>query len=149
MSESFGENLVKQRKKAGLSQEELAEKLEISRQTISKWETEASMPDAAYVRRLCEILGISADRLLFDTPDSMKAHKRDRTDVFYPFFYLFLLALFVAGVVMYLFNRWTMVMYVCYLYTLEKVAILFCALPVVIFFAIAASKFWRDAHTAK
>ena len=41
----FGDNLAGVRKKAGLSQEELAEKMRITRQTISKWETGASVPD--------------------------------------------------------------------------------------------------------
>ena len=45
MGMDFGENLAKQRKKAGLSQEELAERLHLTRQTISKWETGASLPD--------------------------------------------------------------------------------------------------------
>ncbi len=39
---TFGDNLSKSRKKAGLSQEELAEKMGITRQTISKWETGVS-----------------------------------------------------------------------------------------------------------
>ncbi len=39
---AFGDNLFKSRKKAGLSQEELAEKMGITRQTISKWETGVS-----------------------------------------------------------------------------------------------------------
>lgn len=42
MGMDFGENLAKQRKKAGLSQEELAERLHLTRQTISKWETGVS-----------------------------------------------------------------------------------------------------------
>ena len=39
---TFGDNLAKARKKAGLSQEELAEKMGLTRQTISKWETGVS-----------------------------------------------------------------------------------------------------------
>lgn len=40
---TFGDNLSKSRKKAGLSQEELAEKMGLTRQTISKWETGVSL----------------------------------------------------------------------------------------------------------
>ena len=42
MNGAFGDNLAKARKKAGLSQEELAEKMGLTRQTISKWETGVS-----------------------------------------------------------------------------------------------------------
>ncbi len=42
MNGTFGDNLSKSRKKAGLSQEELAEKMGLTRQTISKWETGVS-----------------------------------------------------------------------------------------------------------
>ena len=42
---TFSEKLVGLRRKAGLSQEQLAERLEVTRQTISKWETGRSVPD--------------------------------------------------------------------------------------------------------
>ncbi len=42
---SLGNNLFEARKKAGLSQESVAEKLGVSRQTISKWETNETIPD--------------------------------------------------------------------------------------------------------
>ena len=41
----LGNNLFQARKKKGLSQEEVAEKLGVSRQTISKWETDETLPD--------------------------------------------------------------------------------------------------------
>ena len=53
MNGTFGDNLSKSRKKAGLSQEELAEKMGLTRQTISKWETGASVPDVEELQRLC------------------------------------------------------------------------------------------------
>ncbi|MCH5303808.1 MAG: helix-turn-helix transcriptional regulator [Ruminococcus sp.] len=52
------------RKSKNLSQEELAEKLGVTRQTISKWETGQSTPDFDKIIPLCEIYGISADELL-------------------------------------------------------------------------------------
>lgn len=42
---SLGNNLFKARKKVGLSQEVVAERLGISRQTVSKWETDETIPD--------------------------------------------------------------------------------------------------------
>ena len=52
----FGENLKTLRKKKGFSQEELATRLHVVRQTISKWEKNLSVPDADTLIRLAEIL---------------------------------------------------------------------------------------------
>ena len=52
----FHENLKKLRKAKGLSQEALAERLHVTRQTISKWENQLSVPDADLLIRLAEIL---------------------------------------------------------------------------------------------
>ena len=56
----FGENLKTLRKQKGFSQEELATRLHVVRQTISKWEKNLSVPDADTLIRLAEILGVSA-----------------------------------------------------------------------------------------
>ena len=61
---TIGERLTELRKSRGLSQEELAEKLTLTRQTISKWELGQSSPDIEYVIELCDFFGISADYLL-------------------------------------------------------------------------------------
>lgn len=61
---SLGENLLNLRKSKNLSQEEVAEKLNVSRQTISKWETDQSTPDFDKISPLCDLYGISADELL-------------------------------------------------------------------------------------
>lgn len=60
----IGEKLLQLRKKSQLSQEEVAEKLHVSRQTISKWETDQSTPDFDKIIPLCELYKISADELL-------------------------------------------------------------------------------------
>lgn len=60
----IGNKLLELRKKKGLSQEEVAEKLNVTRQTISKWETEQSAPDFDKIIPLCELYQISADELL-------------------------------------------------------------------------------------
>ena len=49
---NLGSNLYSARKKSGLSQEEVAEKLGVSRQTISKWETDETLPDIRQAKRL-------------------------------------------------------------------------------------------------
>jgi len=60
----IGEKLLNLRKSKHLSQEEVADKLNVSRQTVSKWETNQSMPDFDKIAPLCELYGISADELL-------------------------------------------------------------------------------------
>lgn len=61
---NFAERIVALRKKCGMSQEQLAEKLGLTRQTISKWETAQSTPELAYIVQLSEIFGVSTDFLL-------------------------------------------------------------------------------------
>jgi len=60
----FGENLKTPRKQKGFSQEELATRLHVVRQTISKWEKNLSVPDADTLIRLAEILEVSVSELL-------------------------------------------------------------------------------------
>lgn len=61
---TIGEKLLDLRKSKQLSQEEVAEKLNVTRQTISKWETDQSMPDFDKIVPLCKLYEISADELL-------------------------------------------------------------------------------------
>ena len=66
----FHENLKALRKDRGLSQEELAVRLNVVRQTISKWEKGLSVPDAALLIRLAEVLDTTVSRLLgADVPE--------------------------------------------------------------------------------
>ena len=60
----FGENLKTLRKQKGFSQEELATRLHVVRQTISKWEKNLSVPDADTLIRLAEVLEVSVSELL-------------------------------------------------------------------------------------
>ena len=61
---SFGENLKTIRKEKHLSQEELAELLEVSRQSVSKWEQDAGYPEAEKLIQLSRTLNVSLDALL-------------------------------------------------------------------------------------
>ena len=58
----LAEKIMEERKKNGWSQEELAEKLSVSRQAVSKWESAQSIPDLQRVIQLSEILGVSTDQ---------------------------------------------------------------------------------------
>ena len=60
----FSENLKTLRKQKGFSQEELASRLHVVRQTISKWEKNLSVPDADTLIRLAEILEVSVSEFL-------------------------------------------------------------------------------------
>lgn len=61
---SIGGKLYELRKEKGLSQEEVADKLNVSRQTVSKWETDQSMPEFDKIVPICELYSITADELL-------------------------------------------------------------------------------------
>ena len=58
------ENLRLKRKERGLSQEELASRLHVVRQTISKWETNETIPDLRQSKKMAMIYGISLDELI-------------------------------------------------------------------------------------
>jgi transcriptional regulator with XRE-family HTH domain len=62
----LAEKITELRKKNGWSQEELAEKLDVSRQAVSKWESAQSVPDMNRVLMLSEVFGVSTDYLLKD-----------------------------------------------------------------------------------
>lgn len=61
---NFGEKILDARKKANLSQEEIAEKLNITRQTVSKWESNETVPNINQVKLLAKIYKISLEELL-------------------------------------------------------------------------------------
>lgn len=64
----FQENLISLRKLNGLSQEELAEKVGISRQTLSKYETGESLPDIEKTKAIADVFGVSLDDLVNYNP---------------------------------------------------------------------------------
>lgn len=61
---SLGNSLLNARKKSGLSQEEVAGKLGVSRQTISKWETDETLPDIRQSKKLAVLYHLSLDELI-------------------------------------------------------------------------------------
>lgn len=62
----LADKIIEQRKKLGLSQEELAEKLGVSRQAVSKWEGAQSTPDLGRIIELGRLFGVTTDYLLKD-----------------------------------------------------------------------------------
>ena len=63
---TFAEKLLQLRKRDGLSQEELADRLDVSRQAISRWEMGTVMPDSVNLLKISDLFGVSADYLLRD-----------------------------------------------------------------------------------
>ena len=61
---SLGNNLFNARKKSGLSQEDVAEKLGVSRQTISKWELDETLPDIQQSKKLSNLYHLTLDELI-------------------------------------------------------------------------------------
>lgn len=77
----FQDNLRAARKSKGLSQEDLAEKLNVSRQAVSKWEQGVCMPEAKMLLQISEKLEISLDTLMSDArADDVFHTERDNTD---------------------------------------------------------------------
>lgn len=61
---NLGNNLFQARKKVGLSQETVAEKLGVSRQTVSKWETDETVPDIYQAKKLAKLYNLTLDELI-------------------------------------------------------------------------------------
>lgn len=61
---TFGEKLQKLRQKAGMSQDALAERLNVSRQAVSRWERDETMPETDKVVALADLFGVTTDYLL-------------------------------------------------------------------------------------
>lgn len=66
---TFGEKLQGLRQRAGMSQDALAEKLNVSRQAVSRWERDETMPETEKVVALANLFGVSTDYLLRDQPE--------------------------------------------------------------------------------
>ena len=63
---TLGEKIREARRKCGLSQEQLADKMSVSRSAIAKWETDKGLPDVGNLKLLGQLLNTSLDRLLDD-----------------------------------------------------------------------------------
>lgn len=79
---TLGEKLKEARKQAGLSQEQLAEKLGISRSAVAKWETDAGMPGIDNLKILSQLLGVSIDYLVNNGEELYKAIIKEQIDLF-------------------------------------------------------------------
>jgi transcriptional regulator with XRE-family HTH domain len=74
------DKLLKLRKEKGLSQEEVADRLNVSRQTISKWETGQSSPDFDKIIPICEFYNITSDELLTGEKNIVVEENKSKKD---------------------------------------------------------------------
>ena len=87
----LSEKIIRLRKGRGLSQEELAERLGVSRQAVSRWESGTALPDAGNLRQISRLFEVSADYLLDEErespegPAAAAAQKPHRTNTFREF----------------------------------------------------------------
>lgn len=70
---NLGEQIYKYRTERGLSQLELAEALDVSRQSISKWETNVAVPELSKLVKMAELFGVTLDELILDKKAEMPA----------------------------------------------------------------------------
>ncbi len=63
---SIGKKIAKLRKQANITQDELAEALEVTRQSVSQWESDAVIPKADKIKALCGYFNVRADYFLFE-----------------------------------------------------------------------------------
>ena len=66
---NLGERIAEKRKEQGLTQAELAEQMLVTRQTVSRWEAGAALPDIEKIAQLARLLYFSCDYLLMDADD--------------------------------------------------------------------------------
>ncbi len=76
----LGKNILKLRKQAGLSQEELGEKINVTRQTISNWELNETAPNPEQLKLLSKVLDVSIDDLLNNERKEVLANKISNTE---------------------------------------------------------------------
>lgn len=68
-----GQKIYECRKKLSMTQEELAERLGVTRQSVSKWESDGAFPETEKILELCKLFGLSADELLFGEAQTEKS----------------------------------------------------------------------------
>lgn len=94
----LSEKIIFLRKSNGLSQEELAEKLHVSRQTVSRWESGSALPDANNILQISALFGVTTDYLLKDNhpgDDDLPRHREDHRDGSGIMFYLIALEVMI------------------------------------------------------
>lgn len=82
---TFAEKLQELRKNSGLSQEQLAEQCNVSRQAVSKWESGSGYPEMEKVLQLCDIFKVDLDYLMRDKTTSCDTTVKENTNIYKAF----------------------------------------------------------------
>lgn len=101
------EKLFQLRKKNGLTQQELAEKLKVSRQAISRWEMNSSLPSTENLISISRIYGINIDYLIDEDQGDIvdkKMKKNTKRNSIFNYVYLIMLVVLIGGLCMFLFT---------------------------------------------
>ncbi|MEC3192485.1 helix-turn-helix transcriptional regulator [Bacillus cereus] len=98
----FSERLKEEREKRNWSQNDLAEKLHVSRQSVSKWETGKNYPSIEIIIHLSDLFGITIDELLRSDEELTQKVIEDSKQLAYPKWKVFLDSLFMIGVFLFI-----------------------------------------------
>ncbi|CDQ18474.1 DNA-binding transcriptional regulator, XRE-family HTH domain [Halobacillus karajensis] len=101
---NFAEKLKKERKNKGWSQEELAEKLYVSRQSVSKWENGQNFPSIEIIIHLSDLLGLTIDELLRSDEELKEKVIEDSKQLAHPKLKAFFDTFFLIGVLLLVFK---------------------------------------------
>lgn len=77
--DTMGERIYELRKRNNMSQGDLADRLEVSRQTVSKWENDSSLPELDKIIRLCELFKVSSDYILRGITEDTESKEKEQT----------------------------------------------------------------------
>ena len=105
---AFSDNLQFIRAQAGVTQEQLAEQLDVSRQSVSKWESGASFPEMDTLLRICDLYNVNLDTLLRGSVEKSQVSDTARYDVFMNRFSLRMalsISAIIAGVALMIFLK--------------------------------------------
>jgi transcriptional regulator with XRE-family HTH domain len=96
----FGEKLKRERNNKGWSQEELAEQLFVSRQSVSKWENGQNYPSIEIIIRLSDLFGVTIDELLRSDEELTEKVIKDSKQLAYPRMKFIFDVLFLIGAIL-------------------------------------------------
>ncbi len=102
---TFGTKLQNLRKEKNMSQEALAEILNVSRQAVSKWELDQSLPDTANIIAISEVFSVSTDYLLLDKEPHLPIEKSSKDKINFVLAIISASIGFLGNAVIYIFSR--------------------------------------------
>ncbi len=147
----FSKNLQQLRKKANLSQEDLADKLHLSRQAVSKWEIGQSTPDLDTCIKLCEILNVTPNQLFlgYDTDKGADVPEKRNPSLPIALLFVFLMVSCVCGTFLLIFNLYVGDFIVPFIHYLSLVMIIGSLILFILSVAIYIMYFLKEKHDKK